>query len=506
MKRRRGATFGALPLNTVAKGIRAAIKEDPRRETHGYTKDTSFFVYPDGEVSPWSRPRFPWPSKLAGKLLQRTADPPRDMTMVHSHSAENWEQWERLTQQQEPFTTFSLGDVKVLRNLVRARMGNSLALIMADGRMDTLSVPDNAVQEFQSIEDEALETEVEGTKWERATLFLKEIPWWEVDRRLMRRFARMNGLEYTEDLWWKPRSKETPLIKHRKPLHAPKGVEYQPEFVYMEKPSAESATHSYYDSPYYEQIPPELWPVVPVQPELEIERKGQRYTWQKGRLEPYVQTRFLGDPLLSGRIMNCGAWAQSDWGRWYCIKYGPACDAQRACQPSPAGGKQIKVCAKTKRVWSDYYRKKVTRCKRYAAACAPGACLPEPMPVPRGDEPELPSERDVRDAAQWMAEEHNMLQQEAGPWLAREIASRGGIAPYKRGYLKEEYKEIPLHLKRKSGLRMDEMASEMGMDEAELVSAIYAAYPKGTRIKRRKTWEDFERAAYSLIMEQRRAA
>jgi len=82
------------------------------------------------------------------------------------------------------------------------------------------------------------------------------------------------------------------------------------------------------------------------------------------------------------------------------------------------------------------------------------------MPVPREEEPELPSERDVRDAAQWMAEEHNMLQQEAGPWLAREIASRGGIAPYRRGYLKEEYKEIPLHLKNKRGLKLDEMASE----------------------------------------------
>lgn len=88
MRRRRGAGFGALPLSTLTKGIRAATKEDRKRETHGYTKDTSFFVYPDGEVSPWSRPRFPWPSKLGRKLLQRSADPPRDMTMVHSHSAE----------------------------------------------------------------------------------------------------------------------------------------------------------------------------------------------------------------------------------------------------------------------------------------------------------------------------------------------------------------------------------------------------------------------------------
>jgi len=505
MKRRRGAGFGALPLNTLTKGIRTATKADRKRETHGYTKNTSFFVHPDGQIWPWSRPRFGWPSKWALKEIQASPDPAPDVTMVHSHSAENWKQWAQLTEQQEPFTTFSLGDVKVLRNLVRARMGNSLALIMADGRMETLTVPDNAVQEFQSIGDELLQTRVEGTKWQRATLFLENIPWWEVDRHIMRRFAERHGLEYTEGLWWKPRSVETPLVKHRKPLHAPKGVEYQPEFVYMEDPSEESATHRYYDSPYYEQIPPELWPVVPVQPELEIERKGQRYTWQKGRLEPYVQTRFLGDPLFSGRLMNCGAWTQSDWGRWYCVAYAPACDAQTACQPVPPGSKQMKVCANTKRVWSDYYNKKITRCKRYAAACAPGACLPETMPVPREEEPELPSERDVRDAAQWMAEEHNMLQQEAGPWLAREIASRGGIAPYRRGYLKEEYKEIPLHLKNKRGLKLDEMASEMRMDEAELVTAIYAAYPKGTRIKRRKTWEDFERAAYSLIMQERAA-
>ena len=52
---------------------------------------------------------------------------------------------------------------------------------------------------------------------------------------------------------------------------------------------------------------------------------------------------------------------------------------------------------------------------------------------------------------------------------------------------------------------MDEMASEMGMDEAQLFQAIEKAYPKGReKTVRRMHWTAFKDEAYDYILAQQR--
>ncbi len=116
--------------------------------------------------------------------------------------------------------------------------------------------------------------------------------------------------------------------------------------------------------------------------------------------------------------------------------------------------------------------------------------------------------------AEWMAEEANVEEAETQPFLAREIMSRGGIKPPRqptalepRKRQVEEYTAIPIFLRSKRGLPLDEMAAEMGYEyEDDLRQDIMKAYPAkgkgGKKKKRRQTWEDFQDAAYEMIEEQ----
>lgn len=76
--------------------------------------------------------------------------------------------------------------------------------------------------------------------------------------------------------------------------------------------------------------------------------------------------------------------------------------------------------------------------------------------------------------AAWQRDEANDSLKEAGT-LRREIIARGGIARHKNGSLSEEYNEIPISYRRKAGLPADEMASEMGITETELMASIKRA-------------------------------
>jgi hypothetical protein len=209
---------------------------------------------------------------------------------------------------------------------------------------------------------------------------------------------------------------------------------------------------------------------------------------------------------FAGRKFHCFSWQNSR-----CETYAPACDAQRAgeCEVGPPG--QIKKCVRMKKVPSLFYMKDVRRCAEYRPVCE-AFCITSP--APREFRPEAPREEalpaeepgagDIRAVAKWMAAQFNEVEKEVGPALAREILSRGGIAPYRGRYLKEEYLDIPLHLRNRRGLKMDEMASEMGMDEAQLFEAIAQAYPAGRekKVRGKKSWMDFREEAYDYILAQ----
>lgn len=230
-----------------------------------------------------------------------------------------------------------------------------------------------------------------------------------------------------------------------------------------------------------------------------LELKGLVHQSAGKMFEPASET----SETFSGEILSCGIWIKDPYakiGRPYCAAYGPTCGGQKVCV-SPKKKNQKKVCILTKMVESAYYGKDVERCSKYAAACTTGACLLDPMPYPGADHE--PTEAEIRDVAKSLAQDYNLMQKEAGPALARDILSRGGIRAYKKGHLKEEYIEnVPLVLKRKTGLPLDEMASELNVDEATLISWLQEAYPKGG-VQRRKSWRDFEADAYNILMEER---
>jgi transcriptional regulator with XRE-family HTH domain len=52
------------------------------------------------------------------------------------------------------------------------------------------------------------------------------------------------------------------------------------------------------------------------------------------------------------------------------------------------------------------------------------------------------------------------------------VKENGGIKSYADGFLKEEYRSVPISLRNKNGLTMDEMASTLGMTSNELMEAI----------------------------------
>jgi len=215
---------------------------------------------------------------------------------------------------------------------------------------------------------------------------------------------------------------------------------------------------------------------------------------------------------LQGKLINCAIWIPDDYGGWKCGMYARKCNV-RSCADAPDPKvKQVKVCVKNQKVFSLFYDKQVTRCKKYKTACEGRACMDFIAPYPEeASEKVKPKPSEVRSMAQWMAEMYNEETFEREPILAREILSRGGIAPprWPSGleppeFQAEEYTAIPLFLRNSEGLAMDEMAAEMGYDYFDdLMEQIHKAYPKkekgAWRKLRRKTWDEFEDAAHGMI-------
>ena len=240
-------------------------------------------------------------------------------------------------------------------------------------------------------------------------------------------------------------------------------------------------------------------------PEKSVPRifSGRRRRAPVGSLEGFPYDPTLGSEAsmadLSGGTMSCGVWQpvfSEKFGSevWRCLAYGATCGANGECVVS---GNKLKECVKTKKVFSKFYEKEIERCAEYKPICDPRGCLPGAMPKP---DIHLQKNIDaqVKDVAKDMAEDANART----PDLSREIMSRGGIRSHAKGAEKEEYKLIPLHLKRKSGQPLDEIADEMGMREDELYQLIREAYPGGKKKKKRRfTWQDFEHQARGVVMQ-----
>ena len=223
--------------------------------------------------------------------------------------------------------------------------------------------------------------------------------------------------------------------------------------------------------------------------------------------------------LFSGRIANCAVWIEDGKHGWKCGAYGRVCDSPTCAPPPDPTVKQTKVCVRTQKVFSAFYNKLIKRCKQYEATCEGPACMPMTMPFPT-EEPErtTPTDEEVKSYAEWMADQYNEEQFERIPYLAREILDRGGIAPHKTPYgleppkrSAEEYTAIPLFLRNREGMPLDEIAAEMGFDyEEDLRAEILKAYPQKTKGEwkkhtTRKTWRDFQEEARWEVREKMQA-
>lgn len=220
---------------------------------------------------------------------------------------------------------------------------------------------------------------------------------------------------------------------------------------------------------------------------------------------------------LSGELMNCAVWDETPRARggmkWSCMMFAPAPQKPPTDCVKPNFPKQKKICVKMQKVSSMFYAAGVVnRCKKYRAACEPGATLSETMPKPHEASPghyidpeeERRIEKEVRSYAEALAKQENEMQEGPGKAFGREIMSRGGLRQhrYHRGAAgKEEFQWVPLFMRRKGGLPPDEMASEMGITENELMRQIQKHYPGITKIKRRYTWQDFDQVARDTIHE-----
>jgi len=133
----------------------------------------------------------------------------------------------------------------------------------------------------------------------------------------------------------------------------------------------------------------------------------------------------------------------------------------------------------------------VNRCIKYLPTCESRIpCRSELPPktwLPEKAKPTSPpSEAEIKSIARMLADEANQSVDDANR-LYREIISRGGIAPHKKGFLREEYADIPTKYHRASGLTIDEMADELKMPESELLDEMWKAKEVRKRLPKGKS-------------------
>jgi hypothetical protein len=189
-----------------------------------------------------------------------------------------------------------------------------------------------------------------------------------------------------------------------------------------------------------------------IKPRIEALKKRKIIPEQSSFIAPSQASLFDG---LSGFTATCLTFKRNKLGRRYCAKYAPTCgSADEGCRYEPA-----------------------------------------PVPGALSKRTKKDTEIEANALAQMLADDAN-ADLEQNKVLMREILSYGGIAPHRGGFLKEEYAEIPTKYKRADGIPLDELAQEMGMDEATITDKIYEAEAQFRQLKemrRGKTARKFNR-------------
>jgi len=125
----------------------------------------------------------------------------KEVISVHSHSAMNWEKY-TAKHGPEEFEPFSDGDVDNLRKGFKNGWLKGMIVIMADGRMDWLSLSPKAVGEryvtFLRLGPKTIARQLELSMGERIST--GDYPF---VRQKLRAFAQKYGLDFKEGLHWR---------------------------------------------------------------------------------------------------------------------------------------------------------------------------------------------------------------------------------------------------------------------------------------------------------------
>ena len=196
--------------NRIIKGIRKAVREDPKRLIHGgevtskgeWHSDVEkpFWITKDGKI--FSYRDF---SKIPVK---------KDLIGVHSHSMEVSKKGEK-----SPFYTFTSRDIKVLQEISKRKYGDTIVVIMADGRMHILRTTKKTLPSFYKLKLSEIDDFIERTPSEKGifrkfftkvrdnlypdTFYDDEFLTPSVHKENLRDFSKKYRLEYITSLRWK---------------------------------------------------------------------------------------------------------------------------------------------------------------------------------------------------------------------------------------------------------------------------------------------------------------
>ena len=212
--------------SVLAHMVKKAVGERPSRETHGNTGTNAFWIMPNGTVA-----------------AQNEYDVARGKGAinVHSHSSENWRSHTAMVKRTGAFNPMNSGDIHAyLGYHFKHDLGNTFALIMADGRMESLHIPVSLSPEKRMILSKLTEKKIAAQlhpKYSEHAAVREKLGappvkqgvenGQNVERELVRRFAKRYGLEYKTGMRWKAHERGIP--KPIEPEWGGKPVAWKPD-------------------------------------------------------------------------------------------------------------------------------------------------------------------------------------------------------------------------------------------------------------------------------------
>lgn len=186
----------------IKEGIQKAVAENSYRLEHGWkdktTGFTGFWITKRGDIYQHN------------KLRDIPVSERQGLINVHSHSPIGWER--RLAEGKlDAFDSPNAGDVENLQNSVKNGWSDTMVVIMGDGRMEVLRVPDEAKASFLALPKTEIRKSLQLSYEERLRIHkdtgLRD---YEIHRNALRQFAEKHGLEHKAELFWKSVAPEVP--------------------------------------------------------------------------------------------------------------------------------------------------------------------------------------------------------------------------------------------------------------------------------------------------------